>query len=1049
MRRLVRYISAIVSIMLLAQCIVMPVSAEETLARVVPPYVTSADLDVLRSTPSENVFSIDGKKFILLDVTNDNNSKFLVMSEKSLTKRVYTTASGQSVDNMSEYLNGDFKNGGFLPTSIINYINYSAVWKHEPYMWPADQADEVSFKAGITLPAVYELKKYADKIGVYDELGMWTRTPNGQRSSDGNTVIGCGANNKSVGTFWAYDGRNTELGIRPIFYLKKDFFAKNKIDYMSMGSNVRNAIVSTYKQAELTAYTESERDIIYVKGNVSVDFGNMLNRSNPYISVVFGAEDDGETEYNVSVTSDNGYSSSVTFSRGDIVSSTYKIPLADLPLGVHNLTVTVKTGDTVVANVTKSTSYMVYDTGSSFMSSMSGKGYCTSLPSGLVTEYAENGGVSLVRTGVEWHSIEYQKGVYDFTTLRNKLSQIKSIGAEPIVLLAYSNTIYGAETIKHGPSTREQINGFAKMAAAVAAEFPEVKYFEIYNEPNLTNTFWIETSQNSSVIDYSYLVQVTYEEIKRVNPNATVIGGVAADGGAEYTGQLFERGIYSQCDAVSFHPYMYYNRGYADDRLYAKNSGFTNNALKYGGFKEHIITEVGWATHNDKSNGNSEQKQATELLKQYVLSEDMGIHNNCEYNLYDASYDEADKESNFGVVDNNGRAKKSYTVNSVFMRLTSGTVYCGSVKLADNVNGYIYRKNGKPIMIMWHTYTRNDEDKGTVIDTSVNLDGECVTVLDMYGNAVAEATDAVPLAGEPVYVVGLSDKYFARALSSYEEKVSNALTTLGVKDTVFSYFSDIISEINTASAENTLRSEDDALALLDKGYAVADSVVTAYKNKTLNVSENTLSGILDTVYSAGMLIVNYYSAAVDSNSEYSPAQKSEVTKYENKLSEIVGRVSHTSSIVKTAKRYADEAVTVSKIEEDNPSKQGFVKSRDALAQRLLKVAGLMQSVEEVRRDDILIISATNDAKPSEENTSGDIAVSVYNYGSDTLNGTLTLTNNDGTLTSSESVLILSGKSIVKKFNIKGGAFNSTVTATLSVDGKTIKTVELLAVRQAK
>lgn len=1051
MNKFVRYISSFVCVAMFLQTVGISqiVNAEETLARVEPPYYTTADLDVLRSTPPENVFSVDGKKFILLDVTNDDNSKFLVMSEKSLVKRVYTTASAQSVSNMNEYLNGEFKDGGYLPSSIVNSINYSATWKHEPFMWPSEQDDEVVFTAGITVPAVYEFKKYSDKIGVYDEMGMWTRTPNGKRNSDGNTVLACSGNYKTVGTFWAYDSRNNEFGIRPIFYLKKDFFAKNKIDYLNMGSNVRDAIIQVYDKSELTAYSENERDIIYVKGNVTVRIDHTIDRNNPYIYVSFGDENDKETDYVISITSDSGYSKTVELNRGDIISNTYKIPIADLPMGQHQLTVDVLSDGDVVTTVTKDTVYMMYDTGDSFMSSMSGKGYCTSFPSGLVTEYAKNSGASLIRTGIEWQGIESTKGVYDFTALRSRIEQIYALGAEPVILIAYSNVLYGAESNKHGPSTKTQIDAFAKMAAAIAKEFPEVKYFEIYNEPNLTNTFWKETAVNSSIIDYSYLVQVTYEEIRRVNSNAAVIAGCAADGGGTYTGQILERGIYSQCDAISFHPYMYYNKGYADSSLYAKNSGFTNNALKYGGFKEHIITEVGWPTHNDATNGNTEEKQATELLKQYVLSEDMGIHNNCEYNFYDATYDENDKESNFGVIDNNGRAKKSYAVNSTFMRLTSGAVYCGSVSIADNVNGYIYRKDGKAFMIMWHTYTRNDANNSVVIDESISLGDEKVTVLDMYGNAVQCAVDTVKLGNEPVYVAGLSDKWFAKAMSSYQTKVSDALTTLGVKESVYRYFSDIISDVNTASAESALRSEEDALNLLNKNYEVADSVVSAYKNGTLNMSENVLSGILDTVYNAGMLIVNYYSATVDKTDEYSPSQQTQVTKYENSLANLTGRVSHTSSIVRTAKKYAGEAKTVSQINSGNPSKQGFVKSRDVLASKLLQMAEFMQSAEEITRDDILIISPTNNAKPSEENTSGSLEVCVYNYGSSTLKGELTVTNSDGTEAGTQNVQILSGKSLTKTFTIAGGSYNSTVTATLKIDGQVVKTAELLAVKQVK
>lgn len=75
------------------------------------------------------------------------------------------------------------------------------------------------------------------------------------------------------------------------------------------------------------------------------------------------------------------------------------------------------------------------------------------------------------------------------------------------------------------PYTDEQINAYVNYCKFVVSHFrDEVKYFEIWNEPNITAF----NPENRTAADYTKLLKAAYEGIKSVNPNAVVIGGVCA-----------------------------------------------------------------------------------------------------------------------------------------------------------------------------------------------------------------------------------------------------------------------------------------------------------------------------------------------------------------------------------------------------------------------------------------------------------------------------------------------------------------------------------------
>ncbi|MEG1880103.1 MAG: hypothetical protein RR145_02160, partial [Oscillospiraceae bacterium] len=168
---------------------------------------------VNKTTPVENIFTVGGQEFILLESTESDESKFLVYSKKAVGKRVFNASGGQLFDDMALWLNGEFKTNGAdvkFPNEILNNINYENVWKIEQKMW--EDTTERGVKAGLALISATELKKHCAKIGLFDEPGKawWLRTPLGPQG-DGNHVLCTSESEGNVGKVFSNNSQSSNL----------------------------------------------------------------------------------------------------------------------------------------------------------------------------------------------------------------------------------------------------------------------------------------------------------------------------------------------------------------------------------------------------------------------------------------------------------------------------------------------------------------------------------------------------------------------------------------------------------------------------------------------------------------------------------------------------------------------------------------------------------------------------------------------------------------------------------------------------------------------
>ena len=230
-------------------------------------------------TPEENIFKLENsdKEYILLDMQNDDNSKFLVMAKDYLGTYAFDLEGKQKCDpqsssNIISKLNNEFVKNGItnksdgitymLPPEITNYVDYNHLWQTEGGAAGGGCERDYTIKAGIVLPSQTEIIKYKNKIGLLDgepynyapATGGWLlRTPS---ASSANQIYVVNTKSKAV---ISYNASYVQYSARPIFYLNKSFFKENRLSVKSIGSKVAKMLINQYTFDELkTIYTEGE-----------------------------------------------------------------------------------------------------------------------------------------------------------------------------------------------------------------------------------------------------------------------------------------------------------------------------------------------------------------------------------------------------------------------------------------------------------------------------------------------------------------------------------------------------------------------------------------------------------------------------------------------------------------------------------------------------------------------------------------------------------------------------------------------------------------------
>ena len=173
-------------------------------------------------------------------------------------------------------------------------------------------------------------------------------------------------------------------------------------------------------------------------------------------------------------------------------------------------------------------------------------------------------GGTFVRTDFTMSSVQPTSSKsFNWGPLDKKVAAASAQGLQVLGILDYSpqwNAHPGCIVGSPNECAPADPKAFANYAAAAAAHFPQVRYWEIWNEPNLSR-FW---SPSPAPSDYVTMLNGAYAAIKAVAPNDVVIAGALSRArditGVQIAPTTFVTSMYAkgaQFDILSLHPYTY------------------------------------------------------------------------------------------------------------------------------------------------------------------------------------------------------------------------------------------------------------------------------------------------------------------------------------------------------------------------------------------------------------------------------------------------------------------------------------------------------------
>jgi hypothetical protein len=188
---------------------------------------------------------------------------------------------------------------------------------------------------------------------------------------------------------------------------------------------------------------------------------------------------------------------------------------------------------------------------------------------------------------------EVSPGVYNFAGIARQISFIEATGGTPVITLCGApDWMKGGQagttnwTLLNTAPLPQYYPAFATLSAAVAAAFPQVKYFVVWSE---LKGFWDTATSEWNAAGYTTMYNDVYEAVKAVRPDALVGGpyvsvhSLAGPASAKYPTPA---GVWGHLDPKSLAAIDYWianNVGAdfiaVDGRAFTNNDGFTTNPL--------------------------------------------------------------------------------------------------------------------------------------------------------------------------------------------------------------------------------------------------------------------------------------------------------------------------------------------------------------------------------------------------------------------------------------------------------------------------------------
>jgi Glycosyl hydrolase catalytic core len=355
-------------------------------------------------------------------------------------------------------------------------------------------------------------------------------------------------------------------------------------------------------------------------------------------------------------------------------------------------------------------------------------------------------GAGSVRDDAPWAMVERSPGSYSFNNFDSFMPVLQQNNIDPLLILDYNNRFYDNNQT---PYDNAGLTAFANYARALVAHYgPQLKAVEVYNEYNGTLSTGPCARQPSC---YAQMLRYTYQAIKSLRPDVTVVGGALFSADLNWFNELFQAGGLAYMDVISDHPYATLYITSPELQGLGEEMGELQDLVKRynnGHAKPIWITEIGWPTSLLHV---SEHSQANYLVRSAVISLAAGVQKIFWYDFLNDGTSDSQMEQNFGLLrrpDAGGRytPKPAFVAYAVLIRELAHRWFTGSEGVAPGI--YDMRFSGD-LRILWSTPVNQSVVLSTSSPvTAISMTGKSQTLTPSGGRIILN------LSAEPLYIQG-------------------------------------------------------------------------------------------------------------------------------------------------------------------------------------------------------------------------------------------------------------------------------------------------------
>ncbi|GCF09649.1 glycosyl hydrolase [Dictyobacter arantiisoli] len=289
------------------------------------------------------------------------------------------------------------------------------------------------------------------------------------------------------------------------------------------------------------------------------------------------------------------------------------------------------------------------------------------------------GGMRAVRGDIRWSIVEpSMQGHYTFSLYDPWIASMQQNGITPLITLDYTNSLYDNGMTPYDTSGYK---AFANYARAVLQHYGSaIKALEVYNE---YNDHFSNGPCAKNPACYVQLLQYTYQAVKSVRPDVTIVAGAASESALDWFERLFQNGALRYADVISDHPYTQQQTSPPESGPLDQQMASLETLIKrynHGQPKPIWLSELGWPTCCKHV---TERQQADYLVRSVLLARSAGVRKFFWYDLVNDGSSTTDTESNFGLL-NLPDSSNYYTPKPA---------YVAYAVLAQQLNGHIFTTN--------------------------------------------------------------------------------------------------------------------------------------------------------------------------------------------------------------------------------------------------------------------------------------------------------------------------------------------------------------------